>query len=102
MPEIWIGLAHVKPRPANDLLEGSRGAFVNSVGLAENEQDFASALIDVLDKYDFDVVEMKDVEPLRNRELTYSVDSNLRELAAKLTWEDPIGLGSFHAYEEDE
>jgi hypothetical protein len=102
MPEIWIGCAHVKPRPGNDLLDGSRGAFINSVGLAENEQDFASALIDVLDEYDFDVVEVKDIDTLRNREVIYSVDSNLRELAASLTWENPIGLGSFHAYEADE
>ena len=37
MAQVWVGLAHVRPRHGNDLLKGDLGAFVPSVGLAEND-----------------------------------------------------------------
>jgi hypothetical protein len=84
------------------MLRGSLGAFVNSVCLAQDEKDFASAVADLLSKYDFDVLEVKDIEPLHKRQSTYSVAPDLCELAAKLTIDNPIGLGSFHAYDARE
>ncbi len=99
--EVWIGLAHVKPREGNDLLDYAFGAFVSAVGLAENENDFASAVVNLLDKQEFDVVEIEDIETLRKRQLHYSIDSKISELAANLSPERPIELGTFHAYERE-
>jgi hypothetical protein len=100
MAEVWIGLAHVRPRQGNDLLEGELGAFVPSVGLAENEQEFASAVAWLLNKLEFDVVEVEDIETLTKRESSFSVDSQLLELASKLTPEYPVQIGKFHCYDK--
>jgi hypothetical protein len=97
---VWVGLAHVKPRPGNDLLGCAVGAFVPSVGLAENEQEFVSVLVRFLEGYGFDVVEIKDIETLEMRKLHFRVDLQVCELASALTSENPIGLGSFHTYND--
>src|SRR5437588_7334997 len=99
--EVWVGLVHVKPRRGNDVLEDAVGAFVPAVGLAENEIDFASAVVSLLDKYEFDVAEIKEVETLRERELRACIDSKISELAGNLSSENPVGLGSFHAYMQE-
>ena len=98
--EVWIGLAHVKPRPGNDQLSGSLGAFVPCVGLADNESNFTSALVEFLHKYEFEVVEIKDTETFQERQLHACVDQKVCELARKLSAENPIELGSFHSYKE--
>ena len=100
--EVWVGLVHVKPRRGNDVLEDAIGAFVPAVGLAENGNDFASAVFSLLDKYEFDVAEMKEVETLQQRELRACLDSKISELVGNLSSENPVELGSFHTYMQEE
>jgi hypothetical protein len=96
--EVWIGVAHVKPRPSNDLLEGAIGAFVSSVALAECDQGFITSVSDLLHKLDFDILEMMDIGTLHERQLHGTVEATLIQLAADLTTESPVGLGTFHSY----
>ncbi len=98
--ELWVGLAHVKPRRGNNLIGDAPGAFVPSVGLAQNQEDFLVAVVNLLHKYEFDVVEIEDIEALRNRELHGCIDPKVSQLAASLSPENPVGLGSFHTYQQ--
>ena len=43
--EKWIGLAHVKPKPGNDVLGGAAGAYVAAVALAGDPDDFGKFVV---------------------------------------------------------
>lgn len=97
----WIGLAHVKPRQGNDLLDGAAGAFVPVVALADNETVFASSAATLLNAYKFDVITIEDIEMLDRRRQHNVVENAVVELAKNLTLEDPIALSEFEVYERE-
>ena len=98
---IWIGTAHVTPRPGNDLLEGAAGAFVPIVALAEDMTEFVSMITTLLDSYEFEVVEVEDIQRFEERLSTSSVEDDIRELADGLTPSEPIGMDTFQAYDSE-
>src|SRR4051794_36837233 len=67
----WIGLAHVTPRPKNDMLGDTLGGYVHVVALATDVAEFSEKLSGMLDTCDFDVVEIEDIEPLSRRVQKY-------------------------------
>ena len=99
--EAWIGLAHIRPRPGNDLLGPAIGAFVPVVALAEDENDFASKAAELLSSLEFDVPEIQDIEPFQKRILHYAVDRAIRRQAESLSETDPIAYGTFNTYNEE-
>lgn len=101
MMEAWIGLAHVKPRIGNDLLEGAAGAFVPVVAIAEDFDRFLSVVYNYLHKYQFEIIGVEDVELFREREEHDTVDEDIRDLVNRLTHEAPIALSMFEAYETE-
>jgi len=98
---IWIGLAHVKPKPGNALLDGAAGAFVPVVALADNESEFASSVATFLNAYKFDVIAVEDIELLDSRRQHSTVENEVVELAESLTLDDPIALSEFEGYENE-
>lgn len=98
---IWIGLAHVKPRPRNDQLDGAGGAFVPAVALAVDESEFATVVATFLNAYEFDVITVEDIETLDRRRQHSDIENEVVELAAKLTLDNPIALSAFEAYERE-
>lgn len=97
---IWIGLAHVQPRSGNELLEGAKGAFVPVVGMAKTIPEFSDLLINMLESYSFDVLEIEDIELFEERLKSFDVDSELRELVSSLSETHPVALSAFDAYLE--
>jgi hypothetical protein len=94
----WTGIVHVSPRPGNDLLKGDLGAVVPVVGLADSESQFLSSLTGLFDKWQFDVVEIKDIEHCEEVESRIGVSEEIVNLAKNLTTNDPVGFGVFHTY----
>jgi hypothetical protein len=101
MMEVWIGLAHLKPRLGEDFFEGAVGAFVIVVAIAEDFDDFVSTAMTYLQQQHFEVVEIEDIELFREREQHYSVDQEIRELVYGLKSESPVALDTFQVYESE-
>ncbi len=99
--QCWIGLAHVKPKVGNNLLEGALGAFVPILALAYGIDDYVAMTTIRLESYDFDVIEIKDIEPFVDRLRKLDVEDEIKALAKRLTDEDPIVMDSFQAYDDE-
>jgi hypothetical protein len=99
--EVWIGLAHVKPRPTNHLLEGAIGAFVLIVALSNDQDEFVAQIYSAMGNEEFDVIEIEDIEPWRLRKERCIVDPEIHELVTSLSQENPIARSYFHAYESE-
>lgn len=98
--EVWIGLAHVKPKLGNDLLDGARGAFVPVLALASNVNEFTSRAMSLLRKYDFHVVEIEDIEPLKIRLAHSAIDNAIVNLASNISEDNYVVFSSFETYDE--
>jgi hypothetical protein len=94
----WIGLAHVRPSLGNTALGNSAGAYVAAVGLADNADTFARLVSEKLHEYDFQVVEVEDIELFERRSAKYEVDPEVTNMAESLNTENPVALATFHAY----
>jgi hypothetical protein len=97
----WIGRAHVRPRPGNEMLGSVTGAIVNALALASNRHEYIERVTARLESYDLNVVEIEDVEPceaLWEREI---VHPEIQALARSLTEQSPVALHTFHAYQAD-
>lgn len=94
----WIGLAHVRPLPGNTALGSSVGAYANVVGLADDPATFVRRVSARLREYDFRVVAIEDVELFEEQCARDRVTSEIISLAESLDAQQPIGLGTFHAY----
>lgn len=98
--QCWIGLAHVRPKEGNNSLEGALGAFVPILALAYDIDDFVAITTMRLESYDFDVIEIEDVEPFMYRLSKSDVEDEIKVLAERLTDEDPIVMDTFQAYDD--
>jgi hypothetical protein len=94
----WIGLAQVKPRPGNKLLDDAAGAFVAAVSLASGLDDYVAKVTTVLSAYGFDVLNIKDIEPCVVRAQKYPLESAVQELSEQVSEEGPVSLGTFHTF----
>jgi hypothetical protein len=85
----------------NKLLEGALGAFVPILAIAKGIDDFISITTMKLESYDFDVIEIQDIEPFKDRVRKSDVEVHLKELSEKLTDEDPVAMDVFQAYDNE-
>ncbi len=97
----WIGLAHVRPRQENELLEGAIGAFVPIVALAMGIDDFISMATTLVNSYGFDVVVIEDIQPLEERLKNSEVEEGVIRLAEGLSETEPIAFDTFQAYDNE-
>ena len=98
--EVWIGLAHVKPREGNDALEGAIGAFVPVLALAAGVEEFVSRATTFLSGLRFDVIEMDDIQLFNERLRAKKVQKAVRKLAKRLTAAEPVVMDTFQAYDK--
>ncbi len=99
--QCWIGLAHVKPKLGNNLLEGAIGAFVPILALADGIDNFLSITKKWLESYDFDVIEIEDIELFMERLKNSDVEEELKAISEKLTDKDPVAMDTFQAYDNE-
>ena len=98
--EVWIGLAHVKPKPGNGLLDGAKGAFVPVLAWASNADEFVSRAMDLIGGYDFHVVEIEDIESFKTRLARSPIDKDVVALASSINKDNTAAFASFEAYED--
>lgn len=99
-PQRWIGMAHVRPRPGNDALGDAKVAFVVSIAWADSVRDYSEQVTAVLNNYDFDVLEIEDIETLGERLKTQGVAAEIHEVAITVTENNHVALATFHAFSE--
>lgn len=96
--QCWIGLAHVKPTQGNNLLSGDSGAFVPVLALAAGIDDFLSTTAFYLNSYDFEIIEIEDIELYNDRLQNSSVSDDIKKLRANISDSNPILLDVFQSY----
>jgi len=96
--EIWIGLAHVKPKQGNDALQGAKGAFAPILSMATDVNSFISTATSFLNAHGFEVIEMEDVQIFEERCRDADVDEELMTLAQNLSETDPVQIDIFQSY----
>lgn len=101
--KVYIGLVHVKPKAKSEVLDGAKGAYVQTLALAYNSKDYAKQITNVMKNYKLDVIDIDNFDTLANRKLVYSVSEKICTLAKQLCIEKPIIFDDFHTYmNEDE
>jgi len=98
---IWIGIAHVQPKPDNHILDGAMGAYVVAVGRANDLNGFSQKLVELLESYGLYVLEIEDVEPFSHRIMHHDVHNEILRLANALSDEAPILLDQFECYMDE-
>ena len=86
--------------PGNTALGNSTGAYVAAIGLADDADAFVRIVTARLHDYDFQVVEIEDIEMFDKRSGRFKVDPEVTSMAASLDMENPIALATFHAYKK--
>lgn len=94
----WIGLAQVKPRPGNEMLGIATGAFVPVLALARTQDDFVNKVVAKLESYDFDVVEIDDIELCKARFKQPDISNEIIALETLLSEDNPVTLHTFQSY----
>lgn len=94
----WIGMAHVKPTPGNASLGSAIGAYVVAVGWAIDQRAFERLVTIALRAWEFEVLDIEDVEPYEERASEAMIDPLLMRLSEELTAKQPIAFGLFDAY----
>ncbi len=96
---IWFALVNVEVINGNNDLDDSEGAYVNVACVAENEKTFTSKVLEHFTKYDFQVLEIENIERfsimnIRNHKTSEKLDL-IKEL--EISKQD-IVWGTFHTY----
>ncbi len=84
----------------NTTLGSSTGAYVAAVGLADDVDTFVRIVTARLFDYDFEVVDIEDIETFDRRSDRFKVDPEVTIMAASLNTDTSIALATFHAYKE--
>jgi hypothetical protein len=88
--EIWIGLAHVKPKQSNVDFGTALGGFLPVVGFAQSAEDFETKAELFLAQGELDVIEIEDIERWEFRILHYPVADEIRAAVSSLNASRPI------------
>jgi hypothetical protein len=99
---VWVGLVGLRPRPGNDTLGGVRGAFVRFLALAAGEGDFIQQMHEALDEFQFDFEEVSEIEPLSDFVERGACDSELADIARKVSEDGYSRFGEFFVFEGDD
>lgn len=94
----WVGTAEVAPRPGNELLGGASGAYVPVVGIAGSRLAFEAGIRLAMGALDFELIDVEDVRQLLVPAEVGHPDEALAQRLHLLGPDNPIELGSFHAF----
>ena len=84
--------------PGNDSLDGASGAFVQVLALATGIDDFVLKVEQYFGSCGFEIIEMDDVEPYKDRVQNWTVCDDIKKLSENLSEITPILLDVFQAY----
>ena len=100
--EVWIGLVNLIPGGGNKDLEGAKGAYVNILAFAENEEDYRNLVKFAAYEHNYSIRKIKDVESFATRIKNYEIDEALLKLSKKVQETGKTHFGEFFVYENEE
>jgi hypothetical protein len=79
--EVWIGLIEVKPHAGHDARFNGPGAYTNMLALATSPAEYVEKVTATCNGDHLDVIEVDDVEPLRERMAKHEITEEIVNLA---------------------
>lgn len=99
---LWIGLVGLRPREGNDTLGDACGAFVRLLAMAADESDYVREITKTLDEFQFDFDEVSGVETYSEFVSREGVDTDLAEVAHKVSSDGYSRFSEFFLYDADD
>jgi hypothetical protein len=97
--DIWIGLAHVKPRDKQSpFSEGAEGAYSNVLTRAKDSAEFEQKVEEEVRQRGLVIVDMVDVETFEQRAGSHDVSANLYILAELAMATGEVQFDAFYNY----
>jgi hypothetical protein len=98
--QVWIGLVEVTSRPGLNLLDGGKGAFVNTLALAASRKEYRAEVTHFLEEIGFNVLKIRDIESFNERQRKYHVDDSLLRLAKEVQRTGSARYDTFFSWTE--
>jgi hypothetical protein len=95
----WIGMVHVKPLVEGTILESAAGGFAITLAKVSSATEYVTFVERHMSEMRLAVIEIEDVERLAARQ---QLDPHFAQVAAMLTEERPVQIGSIDRYLDDE
>lgn len=97
--DVWIGLVEVRPRPGVLVLGSDQvGAFVTTLALAVDADDYALVVAHSLDSLGLNVIKCDEIGRLSERLTHFELEESVRDMAACLNENNTVGFSAFHTY----
>ena len=97
--EPWIGFVHVVPSGPSPLGD-NRGAFVNALALAADENDYRERVCAALSDLTLLAIEIRDVATVADYATEDRISDEMQSLADSLSDDEAVQFDTFHAYDE--
>lgn len=94
----WFAIVRVTPVNGNTDLGGAIGAHVNVAYRAYDSEDFLEMVEESFKSYDFDVIEVDDIERGDDLTIVNSDNSEKLILLQRILDGDEFAWGTFHTY----
>jgi hypothetical protein len=101
---LWIGLVEVRARAKNNfVLDGAKGAFVDIVTWASDQEEYRLKVNVIVKKLDLFAVEITNAEPVSGRRKRTPLDDDTEEMVERATNNpNAIIYGTFDTYDRDD
>ena len=95
---IWFALVRVEPVNGNSDLGNAIGAYVNVAYRAQNRNDFLVILKESFTSYDFNVLEVEEIEGVNELSIVNPESAEKLILLKQISHGDDIAWGTFYNY----
>jgi hypothetical protein len=103
MRQVWIGLVGVRKLAGCQILDETKGAFVNVLTVALSAQEFELKVQHWANELRLFVDEIEDAEPFEERIAKHEVTDELKELSDEAeNRPNEVLFGAFHRYLHDD
>lgn len=97
---VWLALVEVETINNNIDLGDASGAFVNVAYRASSKEEFISSIVNSFNEYDFNVLEIDDIESYDQIQVDNPENSEKISLVKKITDESlEFTWGDFHTFD---
>jgi hypothetical protein len=100
---LWIGLAHVSPRPTCEVIDRNKNAFTNVVGRALDAAEFLAKVDDACRLLGLDMQALNDVDSFSERFADTSPSPEIAGAIQELAGDQnlAVAFGTFYSYAVD-
>ncbi len=98
---VWVGLLHVRPSDGNTSLNGAMGAYVQTLAMASDANDYTEKVVTFSETCDFRIIEIMDVEPLTELRNRSNADADLIALGDSMSHGAAVTFYVFNTYDRD-